>query len=170
MRSELSLIVIVLVLLIAEIFVEDKKKPQLINWAAILFLAHTVLGFIPADMGILFGGMYVSTELTVVMKNILNVGVLLVIMMSSDWLKAEANKNRITEFYLLMLATLVGMYYMISSGDFLMFYLGLELATIPLAALVAYKLYDLKSTEAGVKLILLPVLGMIWDLIDYLWV
>ena len=44
---------------------------------------------------------------------------------------------------------------MISSGHFLMFYLGLELATIPLAALAAYDYYNSKSAEAGIKLILL---------------
>lgn len=159
MRSELSLIVVILILLLAEIFVDDRKKPQLINWAAVLFFVHTVIGFMPAKLGLLFGGMYVSTELTVVMKNILNIGVFLVILIASDWLKSEANKNRITEFYLLLLSTLMGMYFMISSGDFLMFYLGIELATIPLAALVAYKLYDMKSTEAGVKLILLAALS-----------
>lgn len=159
MRSELSLIVVILILLLAEIFVDDRKKPQLINWAALLFLVHTIIGFMPAKLGLLFGGMYVSTELTVVMKSILNIGVLLVILIASDWLKSEANKNRITEFYLLLLSTLMGMYFMISSGDFLMFYLGIELATIPLAALVAYKLYDMKSTEAGVKLILLAALS-----------
>jgi NADH-quinone oxidoreductase subunit N len=159
MRSELSLLVIVLVLLMAEIFVDNKKKPQLINWAAGLFLLHTILGFIPGALGSLFGGMYYSTELTVVMKNILNIGVLLVVMISSDWLKKPENSNRITEFFLLMFSTLIGMYYMISSGDFLMFYMGLELATIPLAALVAYRLNDMKATEAGIKLILLAALS-----------
>ena len=52
-----------------------------------------------------------------------------------------------------MLSTLIGMQYMISSGDFLMFYLGLELATIPLAALAAFERLKEKSAEAGVKLI-----------------
>ena len=44
---------------------------------------------------------------------------------------------------------------MISSGDFLMFYIGLELATIPIAALAAFDRYKNKSAEAGIKLILI---------------
>lgn len=159
MRSELSLIVVILILLLAEIFTDKNKKPILINWAIGLFLLHTILGFLPASFGELFGGMYRNNELATLMKNILNVGVLLVLMQSSDWLKKEENSNRISEYFILMLSTLTGMYYMISSGDFLMFYLGLELATIPIAALVAYQLHNMKSTEAGIKLILLASLS-----------
>jgi NADH-quinone oxidoreductase subunit N len=159
MRSELSLLAVILILLMAEIFTDKTTKPQLINWAAGLFLLHTVLGFLPSSTGELFGGMYRSNDLTILMKNILNVGVLIVLLQSGDWLKKEENNNRITEYFLLMLATLTGMYYMISSGDFLMFYLGLELATLPIAALVAYQLHSMKSAEAGIKLILLAALS-----------
>jgi len=49
--------------------------------------------------------------------------------------------------------------YMISSGDFLMFYLGLELATIPLATLAAWERFKEKSAEAGVKLIFTSALS-----------
>jgi len=48
---------------------------------------------------------------------------------------------------------------MISSGHFLMFYLGLELATIPVAALAAFDRYNNKSAEAGIKLILISALS-----------
>jgi NADH-quinone oxidoreductase subunit N len=51
------------------------------------------------------------------------------------------------------------MNFMISSGHFLMFYIGLELATIPLAALAAYDRYSNKSAEAGIKLILISALS-----------
>ncbi len=43
---------------------------------------------------------------------------------------------------------------MISSGDFLMFYLGLELSTLPVAAMAAFETTKRKSSEAGIKLIL----------------
>ncbi len=43
---------------------------------------------------------------------------------------------------------------MISSGDFLMFYIGLELSTLPVAALAAYETSKRISSESGIKLIL----------------
>jgi NADH-quinone oxidoreductase subunit N len=58
------------------------------------------------------------------------------------------------EFYVLTLSTLLGMYFMISSGHFLMFFIGLETASIPMAALVALDKYRHHSAEAGAKYIL----------------
>jgi NADH-quinone oxidoreductase subunit N len=93
------------------------------------------------------------------MKNILNIGVLIIFIQSVSWLKLEGQKEKIGEFFILLLSTLIGMDYMISSGDFLMFYLGLELATIPIATLAAFERFKEKSAEAGVKLIFTSALS-----------
>lgn len=153
MRHELLLVAITVILLIVEIFLPAGKKQQIIIPALLLMAAVTIVGFLPANPGELFGGMYRSTPLNVMVKNILNIGVLIVFIQSVDWLKQEQNREKISEFFLLILATLIGMNYMISAGDFLMFYIGLELATIPLAALAAYDRFKEHSAEAGVKLI-----------------
>lgn len=159
MRSELSLLVVILILLIYEIFSSKEKQSAVINIAIGLFSLHTILGFFPSVQGELFGGMYQHTSLSEVMKSVLNVGVLILLMQSSGWLKKDENKGKVSEFFMLTLSTLFGMYFMISAGDFLMLYLGLELATIPLAALVAYNLKEMKSIEAGAKFILLAALS-----------
>ncbi|MEQ8425911.1 MAG: NADH-quinone oxidoreductase subunit N, partial [Cyclobacteriaceae bacterium] len=114
----------------------------------------TLLGFLPADSGVLFGGMYITDPLRIFMKNILNLGVLIVFLQSGSWMRGKTNHNRVTEFYLLMTSSVVGVNYMISAGHFLMFYLGLELLTIPIAAAASYDQYKSKSAEAGIKLIL----------------
>jgi len=93
------------------------------------------------------------------MKNILNIGALLVSIQSVTWLNKEENSEKISEYYILLMSTLVGMDFMISAGHFLMFYIGLELATIPIAALAAYDRYSNKSAEAGIKLILISALS-----------
>jgi NADH-quinone oxidoreductase subunit N len=103
--------------------------------------------------------MYISTDITLLMKNILNIGVLLVFIQSVTWLGKEENHDKISEYFILLLSTLIGMNYMISSGHFLMFYIGLELATIPIAALAAFERYNNKSAEAGIKLILSSALS-----------
>jgi NADH-quinone oxidoreductase subunit N len=83
----------------------------------------------------------------------------LVLIQSVTWLNKEENSEKISEYYVLLISTLVGMNFMISAGHFLMFYLGLELATIPIAALAAYDRYSNKSAEAGIKLILISALS-----------
>ena len=155
MRDEISLVVVLLLILMFEVFSGNGKRHMMIGIAIGLFTLHTILGFLTPTFGTLFGDMYHSTSTTVVMKNILNLGVLIVLLQSSAWLKRPENNDRIMEFFMLIFSTLIGMYYMISAGDFLMFYLGLELATIPTATLVAYETHKIKSTEGGIKLLLL---------------
>lgn len=159
MRHELLLVLIVLLLLIAELSYSTANKHKVINWALILFGLTTIVGFFPVPEGTLFGGMYNSNALVVVMKNILNIGVFIILLQSVIFLKQEEFREKISEFYILLLSTLIGMNFMISSGDFLMFYIGLELATLPLAALAAYERYKEKSAEAGIKFILSSALS-----------
>ena len=54
---------------------------------------------------------------------------------------------------MLLLSTMLGMFFMISGGNLLMFYLGLELSTIPLAAAANFDLTKRRSSEAAMKLI-----------------
>ena len=159
MRQELVLIGIVLIVLIAEIFTDKDQKGIITPLAIALFAIHTIIGFLPIAEGSLFGGMYNTSAIINTMKNVLNIGVLIILIQSSSWLNQELQKVKVSEFYIVLLSTLVGMYYMISAGDFLMFYIGLETATIPLAALTAFDRYKNKSAEAGIKLILSSALS-----------
>lgn len=159
MRHELVLVFIALVLLIIDLALKPANKRHIIPVAVVLFIIHTIIGFLPATGGILFGGMFHSTPLLVMMKNVLNIGVLIILLQSYSWLMKPENKEKMSEYFVIMFSTLVGMYFMISAGDFLMFYLGLETASIPIAALAAYMHHRTKSAEAGVKYILSSALS-----------
>ena len=100
-----------------------------------------------------FGGMYVATKAAQVMKLILTCGTLIVVVMAQPWLEREAARYA-GEFHLLVLSTLLGMYVMVSSGSFLLFFLGLETASVPMACLVALDKWKRKSAEAAAKYIL----------------
>lgn len=158
MRHELVLIVGVLMMLIGQIFMGDNAK-GFINMAIGFSVISLVVGFLPAGYGDLFGGMYHTDSIQILMKNILNFGVLIVVLQSAEWLKTEENKHKVAEFYIMLFSTLIGMFYMISAGDFILMYLGLELATIPAAIMVAYDRYSDKSAEAGVKMIFTSALS-----------
>ncbi|MDC9723759.1 MAG: NADH-quinone oxidoreductase subunit N [Urechidicola sp.] len=158
MRQELVLLAVILLLIIGEIFSNNKKG--LLNFAIGIFVVHTVIGFLPMQEGALFGGMFKSTSLIHLFKNVLNVGVLIILLQSADWIKEKVvPEHKSTEFFILMFSSLLGMYYMISAGDFLMFYLGLELSALPIAALIAFETYKRKSAEAGIKFILSAALA-----------
>lgn len=159
MRHELLLTIAALLVLMAEIFVDPKKKRGISTFAVILLGLITAAGFIPSPEGVLFGGMYISTGTRLLMKNIINIGALLVFIQSVTWINKEENSEKVSEYFILIITTLIGMNFMISAGHFLMFYIGIELATIPIAALAAYERYKNKSAEAGIKLILSSALS-----------
>jgi len=159
MRQELLLIIAALLVLIAEIFWNPDKKKSISLFSIILLGVVTIIGFLPSQVGSLFGGMYISSGTTLIMKNILNIGAVLVFIQSVTWLNKEENSEKISEYFLLLISTLIGMNFMISAGHFLIFYIGIELATIPIAALAAFDRYKNKSAEAGIKLILSSALS-----------
>lgn len=160
MRHEILLLAIVLLLIVAEIFINQNKKGSIVHLAIFLFGIHTIVGFFAIDESSLFGGMFRTNGLIHFFKNILNIGVLVLLLQSADWLQEKiVQHNRGTEFFILMFSSLLGMYFMISAGDFLMFYLGLELSTLPVAALAAFETTKRISSESGIKLILSAALA-----------
>jgi NADH-quinone oxidoreductase subunit N len=159
MRHELLLVVAALLILIVEIFTSSKSRKSISLFSIVLFAVITIAGFLPSPAGTLFGGMYEVNNTRLIMKNILNIGSLLVLIQSVTWLNKDENHDKVSEYFILLVSTLTGMNFMISAGHFLMFYLGLELATIPIAALAAYDRYNNKSAEAGIKLILISSLS-----------
>ena len=159
MRHELLLIVAAVVILIAELLVSESTKTKIIPFALGLFALVTVIGFIPGETGTLFGGSFQSSLLTTFMKNVLNLAVLIIFLQSEGWLKKPENTDKVSEYFILTIATLIGMNFMISSGDFLIFYVGLETATIPIAGLAAFDKLKSRSAEAGIKLILSSALS-----------
>lgn len=158
MKNEIFLVITAVAVLITDLMTENKKT--IIPVLIILFLITTLAGFYNQTTGVLFGGMYNSTPLIIMMKNILNTGVLIILLQSAGWLRSKTeNYENIGGYCFILISSLAGMGFMISSGDFLMFYLGLELATIPIAALVAFEKMKFISSEAGTKFILSAVLS-----------
>lgn len=152
MFPELSLILIIFVLLIIKIFDFFKQNCSLITFVNVLMLINTASLFFNCGSGVLFDGMYLANPQIALEKIILNAGTLIILLLSYTWLK---NHKHLAEFYILIISSLLGMQYMVSAGNFLMFYLALELASIPLAALVNFDLEKKKSSEAAMKMILL---------------
>jgi NADH-quinone oxidoreductase subunit N len=160
MRQEIILLAIILLLLIAEIFIPKHKKSSIVHFAIFLFGIHTALGFLEIDESSIFGGSFQTNNLIHFFKNVLNIGVFILLLQSADWIEEKiVGENRGTEFFILLFSSLLGMYFMISAGDFLLFYIGLELSTLPVAALAAYETTKRKSSEAGIKLILSAALA-----------
>ncbi len=159
MRHELLLVLAAIIILIVDLFTSNGKKTNLIKFFLSLFALVMFIGFIPAKSGIIFGGAFHGNPLIGFFKNILNLAVMIIFLQSDGYLRKSENSGKVGEFFVLIILTLVGMDFMISSGDFLTFFIGLETASIPIAGLVAFDRYKRRSAEAGVKLILLSAIS-----------
>ncbi len=151
LKQELMVTIIIFLLLFIKISSTDGKNERTLNYVNLLLFVNLLSGLFFQTDGYLFGGMYHTTRLIAMEKNMLNVGTLIISLQSYDWLKQHAH---VPEFYVILLTTLLGMFFMISGANLLIFYLGLELSTIPLAALTNFDLEKKKSSEAAFKLIL----------------
>ncbi|MBK8920207.1 MAG: NADH-quinone oxidoreductase subunit N [Saprospirales bacterium] len=155
MRHELQLLAVILFVICAEIYYSGRDKSGIVPLSIGLFSLHMAAGWLPVGEGALFGGMFRTHGLIHFLKNLLDVGVLVVMLQTAGWVKRQlVPEQRVSEFYLLLWSSLLGMYYMLSAGDLLMLFLGLELSTLPVAALAAYEVARLRSAEGGIKMIL----------------
>jgi len=153
MKPELILTGLIFIFLFAKIAGGAENNKKFLLWANILLVLNLVSGFVwnPAEWGVLFDGMYFSNKQLILEKNILNLALVLVSLLSYDWLNRGKNAS---EFYMLLLSSQLGMFFLLSSGNFLMFFLAMELSTIPLAALSNFDLDRPKSPEAAFKSIM----------------
>lgn len=150
MRSELLVTGIIFMLLFIKIG-KGIKNESLLPGIQFLLLANFISGFFLNESGTLFDGMFYTNALIALQKNILNLGVYLISLLFADWFKKN---EHMPEFFMLMLSALLGMFFMISSGNLLIFFLALELATIPVAAMANFDLEKKLSSEAAMKMIL----------------
>ncbi len=149
MKQEITLVLIIFIILILKLG-KDRSNESYMKIVNVLLVINLAAGFIGSASGMLFNEMFRTSPLMILEKNILNLAMLIISMQSYNWLRTH---QHVPEFYVLLLSTMLGMFFMISSGNLLMFYLGLELSTIPLAAAANFDLTKRKSGEAAMKLI-----------------
>ena len=177
MMPEAFLILELLVVFFADFFLTKNEHKTDRLWVVTVgsLVMQTVLLFGTMEPSEAFGGIYVTSQMVNVMKVILTAGTLIVVIMSKTWLMAPhtapegasiASKSNVApsgaergayisgEYFMLVLSTLLGMYMMMSSGSFLMFFLGLEMASVPMACMVAFDKNRKNSAEGAAKYIL----------------
>lgn len=163
MMPEVTLVVLLLVTFVADFATSqkirtlaptDKRRSWFNPMICLLVFAHILINLFPIETHTVFGGMYIATPAIGVIKTILAFGTLIVLIQSKEWLSRPDTAFKEGEFYLLVIATLLGMNMMLSANHFLLFFLGLEMASVPMACLVAFDKYRHDSAEAGAKFIL----------------
>jgi NADH-quinone oxidoreductase subunit N len=109
------------------------------------------------ESGNLFSNSFVSNSFTNFFKILILLGTLFVMLITQNFI--EEMKINHFEYPLLLLFSVLGMFFMISSNDLMSFYLGLELQSLALYILASLDRDNLKSNESGIKYFVLSALS-----------
>jgi NADH-quinone oxidoreductase subunit N len=156
---EMTLLGLICVVLIADLFVDDDKR-IVTFWLAILSVGVTALTVLLTDPGngvVIFDGSYISDSLSQILKLGCTLFVAIGFVYARDYL--VANNLHKGEFYLLGLFGLLGMLIMISANSMLTMYLGLETLALSMYALVAIDRNNVVSAEAAMKYFVLGAIA-----------
>jgi NADH-quinone oxidoreductase subunit N len=151
MKAELLVTAILFIILLMKVGGRERPNTWLLPFINVLLLINLLIGFFGNREGRLFGELFRTNHLITLEKNMLSLATLIISLQAEPWLRRH---KHVPEFYMLLLSTLIGMFFMISSGNLLLFFIGLELSTIPLAALSNFDLEKRISSEAAMKFIM----------------
>ena len=154
MIPEATLMLALVIVFLADLIFKGERKhcyTSLLMYIGLLVQTVVCFTAAPAEA---FSGLYEASAACNAMKGILTAGTFIVVVMAQSWLVQDEVKRVSGEFYTLTLSTLLGMYMMMSAGNFLMFFLGLEMASVPMACMVALNKYRNESAEGAAKFVL----------------
>ncbi len=132
---------------------------RLCVWLAVaaLVAAGAVAVAVTPARGVIFHGQFIADHFALFMKLLVLGGSALTLVMSLDYIERERMAR--FEFPVLVLFATVGMMMMISANDLISLYIGIELQSLALYVVAAFKRDDVRSTEAGLKYFVLGALS-----------
>ena len=134
-----------------------ERSTQIVNLGAIMLLVAAAFIVAVISNGKTFGGSFVVDEFARFLKILVYIGSATAIVMSLDYLAVERQEK--FEYSILILLSTVGMGMLISAGDLIALYLGLELMSLALYVVAASNRDSVRSTEAGLKYFVLGALS-----------
>jgi NADH-quinone oxidoreductase subunit N len=157
---EIVLLAAASVVLVADLFVSDARRniTYVLTLGALVLTAAVCWGFLARDAVVYaFGGMYVTNPMANVLKLFAIIAAGFVLVYAQGYARDRGMWKG--ELFTLTLFALLGIMLMISANNLLVIYLGLELQSLSLYALVALRRDDARSSEAAMKYFVLGALA-----------
>ena len=154
MALEVGLAILILLVFVAGLSGRGPDKRRLgvlvaIGLAILLWLAFRV------DPGaVLFGGSFVQDELAIFAKRLFLLATILGVLASLS-LRSPTFARRATEYYIAMLASLLGMLVLASARELILLFVAFELMSIPLYVISGFRKRDEEAVEAALKFFLI---------------
>jgi NADH-quinone oxidoreductase subunit N len=156
---EIIMLVMTCLVLVVDLFITQEKRwiSLLLSVLTLVLTAFAVIAVAPADSISSFGGSFVLDQLAVTLKIATCIVVILVFVYSRDYLSDHDIFKG--EYYVLGLFAVLGMMIMISAHSFLLIYLGLELLSLSLYAMIAFNRNSLSASESAMKYFVLGAMA-----------
>ena len=156
---EIVMLAMICLVLIVDLFLSQEKRwiSLLLSVLTLVLTAVAVIAVAPVDSVSTFGGSFILDQLAVTLKIAVCVVVILVFIYSRDYLvDHEIYKG---EYYVLGLCATLGMMIMISAHSLLLIYLGLELLSLSLYAMIAFNRNSKSAAESAMKYFVLGAMA-----------
>ncbi|MCQ0990027.1 NADH-quinone oxidoreductase subunit NuoN [Jiella sp. LLJ827] len=154
---ELIMSVGAMILLMIGVFMGEKSSQTVTGLSVALIIIAALWLILITPMGIGFGGSFVVDPFARFMKVLVLIGSAAAVIMSVGF--AESERFNRFEFPVLVILSTTGMMVMVSAGDMIALYLGLELQSLAIYVLAAINRDSVRSTEAGLKYFVLGALS-----------
>ena len=156
---EIVMLAMACLVLVVDLFLPQERRgiTLLLTILALVLTAVTVIEVAPTDSVSSFGGSFILDQLAVTLKLATLLVVVLVFVYSRDYL--IDNDIYKGEYYVLGLFATLGMMIMISAHSFLLIYLGLELLSLSLYAMIAFNRNSLSASESAMKYFVLGAMA-----------
>jgi NADH-quinone oxidoreductase subunit N len=155
---ELALGIGAMLLLLIGVFQGDRALPG-VTWGAAALLLGAALYLLddPARANG-FGGLYIADRFSAFLKVVMLASAAAAAVIALPWLRRTPGTARF-EYPVLLLFGALGMCLMVSAGDLLTLYIGLELQSLAAYVLAGFHRHDSRSAEAGMKYFVLGALA-----------
>ena len=156
---EIFLSLYAMVALVGAVYTSKDEIAQKVTWftAVVFILLAFWMIFSEVQTEIAFGGMFINDAFSRFSKIIILFSGAVVLIMGQDYMSRKGFLR--FEYPLIIALSVVGMMVMVSAGDLMALYMGLELQSLALYVIAAFKRDSLKSTEAGLKYFVLGALS-----------
>ncbi|MFB3059412.1 MAG: NADH-quinone oxidoreductase subunit NuoN [Gammaproteobacteria bacterium] len=156
---EIVMLAMICLVLIVDLFLSQEKRwiSLLLSVLTLVLTAVAVIAVAPVDSVSTFGGSFILDQLAVTLKIAVCVVVILVFIYSRDYL-ADHDIYK-GEYYVLGLCATLGMMIMISAHSLLLIYLGLELLSLSLYAMIAFNRNSKSASESAMKYFVLGAMA-----------
>lgn len=156
---EIFLSVYAMVALLGVVYTSKDELAKRLTWvtAFIFILVAFLIIFSEEKTEIAFGGMFIDDAFSRFSKIIILLSAAVVLVMGQEYMSRRGFLR--FEYPLIVTLSVVGMMVMVSAGDLMSLYMGLELQSLALYVIAAFKKDSVKSTEAGLKYFVLGALS-----------